>query len=164
LKRVYLALGSNLGDREAHLRRAIELLRAPDMRILSISPVYETAPVGFVEQNWFLNLVLAAETTLLPLQLLARCARVERALKRQRSIANGPRTIDIDILFYGQSVIRSAHLEVPHARYAERRFVLQPLADLDADLRDPVTRRTVGEMLAANREQGIRRTDIVILE
>jgi 2-amino-4-hydroxy-6-hydroxymethyldihydropteridine diphosphokinase len=162
LKRVWLALGSNLGDREAHLRQAIDRLRSAAFQIQRISPVYETAPQGFSAQGWFLNLVLAAETSLPPLRLLAHCDRVERALKRRREIENGPRTIDVDVLFYAESVIRSARLEIPHPRYAARRFVVQPLADLDPDLRDPVSHRTVNEMLADVSHQAIRKTAITI--
>lgn len=159
---VFLALGSNLGDREAHLRRAIAELNSPDLQVKRISPVYETAPQGFLEQGWFLNLILEAATTLFPVQLLQRCRRVERRLKRQREIQNGPRTIDIDVLLYGTAVVRSPALQVPHPRYQERRFVLEPLADLAPDLRDPVTRRSVREMLAGVQDQKLARTPIVI--
>ncbi len=118
LKTAYLGLGSNLGDREANLRAAIERLRTPDLRVLRISPVYETEPVDYTEQRWFLNLVVEAETDLFPMQLLARVASIERALGRVRVVPKGPRTIDIDILLYGKAVIRSAALEIPHPRMA----------------------------------------------
>ena len=98
-------------------------------------------------QRWFVNLVAEAETDLFPLQLLACAQRIERALRRVRTVPKGPRTIDIDILFYGNAVVRSATLEIPHPRIAERRFVLVPLADLAPGLRHPVTRLTVREML-----------------
>src|SRR5271157_1770740 len=126
---IYLSLGSNVGDREANLRTAIERLAAPDLRVLRTSPVYETEPVDCTAQRWFLNLVVEAETGLFPMQLLARMGKIERALGRIRAVPKGPRTIDIDILLYGQAVIRSATLEIPHPRMAERRFVLAPLAD-----------------------------------
>jgi 2-amino-4-hydroxy-6-hydroxymethyldihydropteridine diphosphokinase len=160
LKRVFLALGSNIGDREANLRKAIEALRAPDFEIVSISPVYETAPQGYANQGWFLNLVLEAQTTLLPLRLLARCQKVERSLGRKREIVNGPRTIDVDVLFYGNSAIRGSGLQVPHPRYAERRFVLAPLVDIAPDLRDPVTHRAMRELLPKTEDQPIRKTEI----
>ncbi len=147
LKTIYLGLGSNIGDREANLRAAIERLPSPEIRILRVSPVYETEPVEYTAQRWFLNLVVEAETSLFPMQLLARIARVERELGRKRGIAKGPRTIDIDILLYGSSVVRSAALEIPHPGMTERRFVLAPLADLAANLRHPVTKKTVREML-----------------
>jgi 2-amino-4-hydroxy-6-hydroxymethyldihydropteridine diphosphokinase len=121
--------------------------------VLRVSPVYETDPLEFTGQRRFLNLVVEAETELFPMQLLARTARVERELGRVRTIANGPRTIDIDILLYAKAVVRSAQLEIPHPRMAERRFVLAPLADLAPELRHPVSRRTVREMLDAAPEQ-----------
>ena len=162
MKTVYLALGSNLGDRESHLRRAIAELRSPGLEIVKVSAVYETAPQGFLEQGWFLNLVVEAATVLFPMQLLKRCQRVERLMKRQRQIANGPRTIDIDILFYGTAMIQTRGLEVPHPRYRERRFVLEPLAGIAPDLKDPVTKRGVREMLSEVMDQKVTRTPILI--
>jgi 2-amino-4-hydroxy-6-hydroxymethyldihydropteridine diphosphokinase len=156
VKTIYLSLGSNLGDREANLRAAIERLAAPDLRVLRTSPVYETEPVDYTHQRWFLNLVVEAETGLFPMQLLARIGKIERALGRARTVAKGPRTIDIDILLYGQAVVRSATLEIPHPRMAERRFVLAPLADLAPGLRHPVTHKTVREMLDAAPAQTVR--------
>lgn len=156
MKRIYLSLGSNIGEREAHLRGAIEQLEAPDLRVLRVSRTYETEPVDYVDQRQFLNLVVEAETSLFPLQLLSRVNKIEHALGRVRSVAKGPRTLDIDILFYGKSVIHSATLEVPHPRLAERRFVLVPLAELAPELRHPVTRQSVSEMLDAAPAQGVR--------
>ena len=148
MKTIYLSLGSNLGDREAHLREALERLAAPDLRIGRTSPIYETEPIGGpTGQHWFLNLAAEAETDLFPVQLLSRTQKIERALGRVRTVVNGPRTIDIDILIYAQAVVRTAKLEIPHPRLHERRFVLVPLADLAPDLRHPVTHRTVREML-----------------
>jgi 2-amino-4-hydroxy-6-hydroxymethyldihydropteridine diphosphokinase len=102
-----------------------------------------------MEQRWFLNLVIEAETSLFPQQLLLRTGRIERELGRTRTIAKGPRTIDIDILLHGKAVVHTAKLEIPHPRMAERRFVLAPLAELAPDLRHPVTHQTVREMLDA---------------
>lgn len=147
MKRIYLSLGSNIGDREANLRKAIERLESLDVRILRASRIYETEPVDYVDQAWFLNQVVEAETALFPLQLLTRIARVERELGRTRTMPKGPRTIDIDILFYAGAVIRTVRLEIPHPRLAQRRFVLAPLAELAPDLRHPVTRLTVRQML-----------------
>jgi 2-amino-4-hydroxy-6-hydroxymethyldihydropteridine diphosphokinase len=147
MKPVYLSLGSNIGDRDAHLRAAIEALDAGGVQVLRTSPVYETEPVDYRDQDWFLNLVVEAETALFPVQLLGRIARIERALGRVRKIPKGPRTIDIDILFYGSAMIKTAHLEIPHPRLGERRFVLAPLADLAPGLRHPATHRSVREML-----------------
>jgi 2-amino-4-hydroxy-6-hydroxymethyldihydropteridine diphosphokinase len=157
LKTAYLSLGSNVGDREANLRAAIEKLAAPDSRVVRVSPTYETEPVDYTDQRWFLNLVVEAETDLFPMQLLARVARIERALGRVRTVAKGPRTIDIDILLYGRAVVRAKDLEIPHPRMHERRFVLAPLADLAPDLRHPVTRKTVREMLDAAPAAAVRR-------
>jgi 2-amino-4-hydroxy-6-hydroxymethyldihydropteridine diphosphokinase len=160
VKITYLSLGSNIGDREANLHAAIERLSAPDLRILRTSPVYETEPVDYTNQRWFLNLVVEAETELFPLQLLTRLGKIERELGRTRTAAKGPRIIDIDILLYGRAAIRSAALEIPHPRMAERRFVLAPLADLAPELRHPVTHKTVREMLDAAPAQALRRTTL----
>jgi len=157
LKTVYLGLGSNVGDREGHLRAALERLAAADLRVLRVSPVYETEPLELRDQRWFLNQVAEAETSLFPRQLLARVGRIERALGRVRAVPNGPRTIDIDILLYGSAVVRTAGLEIPHPRMGARRFVLAPLADLAPELRHPVTRKTVREMLDAAPKQAVRR-------
>lgn len=157
MKLVYLGLGSNMGDREANLERAIAALDARDLRFLRASSVYETEPVGFRDQRWFLNQAAEFETELFPLQLLARTARIERKLGRKRTVKNGPRTIDIDILLYGNAVVKTAELEIPHARYRERRFVLEPLAELNAAMRDPVTGQTMRAMLDAVRTQAVRR-------
>jgi len=147
LKRIYLSLGSNIGDREANLRKAVELLEALDVHVLRASRIYETEPVDYVDQAWFLNQVVEAETALFPMQLLTRIARIERELGRTRTVPKGPRTLDIDILFYAEAVVRTARLEIPHPRMAERRFVLLPLAELAPDLRHPVTRLSVRRML-----------------
>ena len=157
MKTVYLGLGSNIGDREEHLRAAVERLAAGDLRIVRVSPVYETEPLEMTAQRWFLNQVAEAETSLFPKQLLARVGRIERTLGRVRGAPNGPRTIDIDILLYASAVVRTAELEIPHPRMANRRFVLAPLADLCPELRHPVTHRTVAEMLAAAPQQAVRR-------
>ena len=156
-KTVYLSLGSNIGDRARNLQRALEQLAAPDLRIMRTSPIYETEPVEYTAQGWFLNLVAEAGTELFPMQLLSRIGRVERALGRVRTVPKGPRTIDIDILFYGRAIVRTTRLEIPHPRIAERRFVLAPLADLAPDLRHPVTGRTIREMLDAAPPQTVRR-------
>ena len=150
---VYLSLGSNLGRREANLQAAIAQLPP----VLRVSPIYETEPVDYTDQDWFLNLVVEAETDLSPTQLLDRTTAIEHALGRVRSTPKGPRTIDIDILLYGDAVVNTAALQIPHPRMGSRRFVLAPLADLAPDLLHPVTRRSILEMLEAAPAQDMRR-------
>ena len=156
MKRIYLSLGSNLGDREGNLRKAVERLASGDVRVLRSSRIYETEPVGYQDQGWFLNQVVEAETALFPMQLLTRTGRVERELGRRRTVPKGPRTIDIDILLYGAARVATVRLEIPHPRMAERRFVLAPLAELAPLLRHPVTHRTVREMLESAPPAAVR--------
>ena len=141
--RAYVGLGSNLGDREATLRRALELLDAePGVRVVAISTLRETDPVGFLEQPRFLNGGCAIETELSPRGLLARLRSVERALGRRRDGPRfGPRTIDLDLLLHGGETVDEPGLQVPHPRLAERRFALEPLAELDPELMFPDGRR-----------------------
>jgi 2-amino-4-hydroxy-6-hydroxymethyldihydropteridine diphosphokinase len=160
MKTAYLGLGSNIGDREQNLKDALAKLAAPDLRVARLSSVYETEPVGFTAQRWFLNLVVEIETELFPLQLLSRIAKIEQALGRARTVKNGPRTLDVDILLYGRAVVRSAKLEIPHPRMAERRFVLAPLAELAPELRHPVTHRSIRAMLDAAPAVGVRKLDL----
>jgi len=157
VKTVHLALGSNLGDRAENLRTAIDALAKAGIAVRRASSVYETEPLDFLDQPMFLNMVVEAETELMPRQLLSRTARIEREMGRKRVVAKGPRTIDIDILFHGASVISTPDLIVPHPRLAERRFVLEPLAEIAPDLRHPVTRRTAREMLADVASQKVRK-------
>jgi 2-amino-4-hydroxy-6-hydroxymethyldihydropteridine diphosphokinase len=156
LKKIYLALGSNLGDRQANLAQARDQFAADDIRVLRTSSVYETAPVDVKDQPWFLNQVVEAETVLFPRQLLSRLHKIERAMGRKRTVAKGPRIIDIDILLFGDAVVATPDLEIPHARMTERRFVLEPLAELAPDLRHPVLNRTMREMLAKVTDQRVR--------
>ena len=157
MKTVYLSLGSNLGDREGYLRQAIALIGAAGVRVLRLSSLYETEPLEVRDQPRFLNLVVEAETELFPKQLLARLLKIELDLGRRRGRPKGPRSIDIDILLYGRSVIESAELRVPHPRLAERRFVLEPLAELAPGLRHPVNHRTIRELLVATAGQGVKK-------
>lgn len=151
LKTAYLSLGSNMGDRAANLEQALAALAEAGVRVARRSAVYETEPVDIVDQPWFLNCVVEAETELLPLGLLHTLQRIERELGRNRApevSGRGPRTIDIDIVFFGQHVVRLPELTIPHPRLAERRFVLEPLRELAPELRHPVTRKKPAEMLA----------------
>jgi 2-amino-4-hydroxy-6-hydroxymethyldihydropteridine diphosphokinase len=157
LKLVYIALGSNLGDRAENLRLAREQVDAPDLRVLRESSIYETSPRDVEDQPWFLNQVIECETDLFPRQLLARLQKIERAMGRKRTIAKGPREIDLDILLFGNAVVKAPELEVPHPRMAERRFVLEPLAELVPDKRHPGTRRTMREMLAKVANQVVKK-------
>lgn len=156
MKTAYLSLGSNLDDRVANVRRALELLASPEIRIKRTSSLYETEPQDLRRQPWFVNLVAEIETTLFPMQLLDRTRKIERELGRQRKVSKGPRVIDIDIILCGSFVIDTAQLQVPHPRMPVRRFVLEPLAELAPDLRHPVTRRTIREMLTTTKDQVVK--------
>ncbi len=152
--KVYLSLGSNLGDRLANLERALSLLDSGGCQVVKRSSVYETAPLYLLKQPAFFNLAAACETSLSPERLLALIGRVEAALKRRRTRKNGPRTVDADILFYGGQVIERPGLKVPHPRLAEREFVLAPLAEIAPGLRHPVTGLSVSQMRSGLKARG----------
>jgi 2-amino-4-hydroxy-6-hydroxymethyldihydropteridine diphosphokinase len=158
MKIAYLGLGSNLGDRKANLQDAITRLAGDSVRVLRESSIWETEPRDMLDQPWFLNQVIEVESDLLPRQLFQRIQRVEREMGRQRRIPKGPRMIDIDILLYGNAVVKTDDLEIPHPRLADRRFVLEPLAELAPDLRHPVARKTVRELLAEVAGQSARKS------
>jgi len=144
---VYLGLGSNLGDRMSNLASAVERL-SRKITIKKISSVYETEPVYYKEQPLYLNAVLSAVTELDPFELLNFVKSIESDLGRQPSFRNAPRTIDIDILFYGDQVAETAELIIPHPRIAERAFVLVPLAEIAPRLVHPLLQKKVSELLA----------------
>jgi len=160
VKTTYLSLGSNVGDREQMLQTALDRLHAAGIAIQRVSSVYETEPMDFPDQRFFLNLVAEARTELFPLMLLGRIQKIELELGRRRAgPAKGPRTIDIDILLYGGFRIHSPRLEVPHPRLHERRFVLAPMVELAPDLRHPELRRTMRDLLTNLAGQKIRKVD-----
>ena len=142
----YLSLGSNIGDREQFLRQAIARLEMLG-RVRSVSSLYETEPVEFTEQAWFLNCVVALEVELAPAELMSQLLGIERDLGRRRLQKKGPRTIDIDILFVGDIVLKTAELIIPHPAMAERRFVLAPLAEIAPKVVHPVLKRSVQALL-----------------
>ena len=156
-KLIYLSLGSNLGDRAENLERAIAALPKAGVRVLRRSSLYETEPVDFLAQPWFLNCVVEGETLLMPRQLLHALQGIERKFGRKKRIARGPRVIDLDILFYGAGVIRTPEVEIPHPRMHKRRFVLTPLAELAPDLHHPALGAPVAELLSAVQDSSVVR-------
>ena len=147
MTRVAIALGSNLGDREDYLRSALDAL-TPSLDRLRISTFHDTAPVGVGPQPTFLNAAAVGETSISARALLDTLLAVERDLGRERPFPGAPRTLDLDLILYGDAIIDEApSLIVPHPRFRERRFVLEPLAEIAPDWRDPVTGKTVEELL-----------------
>lgn len=145
-KTVYLSLGSNLGDREANLRAAIEKLSEIGI-VEAVSSFYETEPVDVTAQPWFLNCALKLYTEKMPRQLIAAILAIEQSMGRQRKPQQkAPRAIDIDILLFGSSIVELPSLTIPHPRLHERRFVLEPLAEIAPDARHPVFKRTMREL------------------
>ena len=150
----YVSLGSNLGDRAGNLLLGVRGMLDAGFTVTRLSAIYETEPVGVREQPLFLNMVAELKVTLFsPEQTLARLLRIEYALGRRREIARGPRTIDLDLLLYGDEERNSEFLQLPHPRLHERRFVLVPLAELAPELLHPALHRSVRELLAATHDQ-----------
>ncbi len=142
---VYLSLGSNVGDREAQLRDAITRLGAAG-RVGAVSSLYETEPVEFTQQPWFLNAAVALETGQTPRELMTEILRIEEEMGRLRVRKKGPRSIDIDIVLFGDTIVNSPELSIPHPAMHERRFVLEPLAEIAPDVVHPVLKKTIREL------------------
>ncbi|MGN0204168.1 MAG: 2-amino-4-hydroxy-6-hydroxymethyldihydropteridine diphosphokinase [Coprococcus sp.] len=152
--RAWLSIGSNLGDRRMNLAAAVQLLAAqPDVWVRKQSPLYETAPYGLREQPAFINGCLEIETFRTPEELLVLLHEIEQKLGRTREIHWGPRTVDMDIIFYDQSIIDTPDLHIPHIDMANREFVLKPLSDIAGYIRHPYLNRTVDELLALLKEK-----------
>jgi 2-amino-4-hydroxy-6-hydroxymethyldihydropteridine diphosphokinase len=153
MAKVYLSLGSNLGDRAGNIRRAIEELGARGVRVTQVSSLYETEPLEVRDQPWFLNSAILAETELSPQQLLEVLLEIERGMGREKRVPKGPRTIDIDILLYGGTIVNEPGLEIPHPRMAERKFVLVPLAEIAGEVNHPTAMMPIAEILDATADR-----------
>ncbi|HVB63015.1 MAG TPA: GTP cyclohydrolase MptA [Ktedonobacteraceae bacterium] len=153
---VYVALGSNLGDRRGNLAAALQQLRAI-MEITALSSLYETAPVGYLDQSLFLNMVCQGQTDQSPRELLKQAKAIETALGREATFRDGPRVIDIDLIFYDDIQIKQNDLIVPHPRMAERAFVLAPLAEIAPDMVEPISGHTVQELLRSVAQDGVKK-------
>jgi len=149
---IFLGIGSNIGDRLANLQRAYDAFT-----VVHASSVYETEPVGFTEQPWFLNSVVQIESALSPLDLLKYCQSIEASLGRTREIWKGPRTIDIDILFYGNRILKESDLTVPHPEISNRRFVLEPMNEIAPHFVHPASGKTISELLNLCPDRSIAR-------
>lgn len=165
IRQIILSLGSNLGDREANLQGGVDALRdTPDVVVVSVSPVYSTTPVDAPDDSEdFLNIVLLADTTLSVKTLLERCHAVEDAFGRQRSVRGAPRTLDVDLITYGDKVIEEEDLVVPHPRAHERAFVLVPWLDIEPDAQ-LVGHGRVADLVAQLDCTGVKRLDDVVIE
>ncbi len=156
VKNVYIAFGSNIGNRIQNITKAIDLLDSTEgITVIKISSIYETDPIGYIKQDSFLNGVLAIETSLAPLELLEVLQHIEKQLKRERLIHWGPRTIDLDILLYNQTMIKEERLTIPHPRMLERAFVLVPLLEIESDIMMPDGEKARDYLTPSLQQQGI---------
>jgi 2-amino-4-hydroxy-6-hydroxymethyldihydropteridine diphosphokinase len=152
----YIGLGANLGDREANIREALSELNRSGCRLTRASSIYETTPVGYSDQPDFLNAVAEIETNLEPLELLTALGTIEQRIGREETFKWGPRTIDLDILLYGENAFTEENLEIPHPEMHRRAFVLTPLAEIAPEIKHPVSGLTAREMSANVGAEGIR--------
>ena len=144
---VYLALGSNVGDSQANIEKAVELLGKP-LEDIKCAPVYRSKAVGYTDQPDFLNTAVSGQTDLTPEELLKAVKEIEAEVGRTASFRWGPREIDIDIIFYGDQIIKSEHLTVPHPEYSKRDFVLKHLLDLNPSLKDPESAQSIKQVMS----------------
>jgi len=151
---IFLGIGSNLGDRRQNLEDAKRLL---SIQILSSSSLYETEPVGYLDQPWFVNAVIQVEVALTSRELLNRIQQIEQLMGRKRDIPKGPRTIDIDILFYNDLILNESDLIIPHPAVPERKFVLKPMGEIAAQFKHPVLHKTIHQLLAECPDHSIVR-------
>ncbi len=142
---VYIALGSNLGDRKDNLQKAMEAI-SEFAQIEQKSTIIETEPEGYKEQNFFLNMVITIQTNLTASELIEKLQEVEKKMGRVRKIKNGPRTIDLDILFYNKEAIKTPNLEIPHPRMHKRAFVLNPMNELAPELIHPILKKSINTL------------------
>ena len=154
---VYLSLGSNVGDRATNLHAAIAALTPAGVRVDRVSSTYETEPVDYQDQPWFLNCVLEAETDMQPQPLLQALRAIESQMGSKKEFAKGPRKIDLDILLYGSETIDTPELQIPHPRMLLRRFVLAPLAELVPTLKHPTWNATAAELLGQCSDKSVVR-------
>ena len=146
--KAYLSIGSNVGNRSLNLKKAVLLLsKYGNIRVLRVSPLYETEPVGEVKQRYFLNGVAEIKTELAPFRLLAVCKEIEKKLKRKKTVKWGPRIIDLDIILYGNRIVKQKGLTVPHKEMIKREFVLRPLVDLNKKGVHPVVKKSFSKLL-----------------